>query len=118
MAPKQELQNNDIGELWKRYKPLEGRDDHADLILALIRKLIIQAARDIAYGSWRERLSHPPRIISEQDLTQAMNRVQEHLKKEAEPQGCAAQTRNGLMWTFENLNRTLTKEHFSRVGAT
>ena len=59
MAPKPELQNTDIGELWRRYKPLEGRDDHADLILALIRKLILQGARDMAYGSWRDKLSHP-----------------------------------------------------------
>ena len=61
MAPKPELQNTDIGELWRRYKPLEGRDDHADLILALIRKLILQGARDVAYGSWRDKLSHPLR---------------------------------------------------------
>jgi hypothetical protein len=69
MAPKQELQNNDIGELWKRYKPLEGGDDHADLVLGLIRKLILQEARDVAYGSWREKLSHPLRTygISEDE---------------------------------------------------
>jgi hypothetical protein len=53
MAPKQELQNNDIGELWRRYRPLEDRDDHAELVLALIRKLILQGARDMAYGSWK-----------------------------------------------------------------
>lgn len=61
MPAKIELQNNYIGELWRRYRPLEGRDDHADLILALIRKLIIQGARNIPYGNWRERLSHPCR---------------------------------------------------------
>lgn len=61
MAPKPELQNTDIGELWRKYRPLEGQDDQADLILALIRKLIIQGARDIPYGSWCERLSHPLR---------------------------------------------------------
>jgi hypothetical protein len=59
MARKQELQNTDIGELWRTYKPLEGRDDHADLILALIRKLILQGARDMAYGSWKDKLSDP-----------------------------------------------------------
>jgi hypothetical protein len=59
MAPKQELQDSYIGELWGRYRPLKGQDDHADLIVALIRKLILQGARDVAYGTWRERLSHP-----------------------------------------------------------
>ena len=61
MAPKTELQNTAIGELWRKYRPLEGRDDDADLILALIRKLILQGARDVAYGSWRDKLSHPLR---------------------------------------------------------
>jgi hypothetical protein len=56
---KPELSNRDIGELWRRYRPLEGRDHHADLIVALIRKLIIQQARDIPYGNWSEKLSHP-----------------------------------------------------------
>jgi hypothetical protein len=41
MASKPELQDNDIGELWRQYRLLDGRDDHADLIVALIRKLII-----------------------------------------------------------------------------
>ena len=40
MAPKPELQDSYIRDLWRRYNPLEGRDDHADLVLALIRKLI------------------------------------------------------------------------------
>jgi hypothetical protein len=61
MAPKPELQNTEIGELWRRYRPLEGRNRQADLILALIRKLIVQEARNIPYGTWRERLSHPLR---------------------------------------------------------
>jgi hypothetical protein len=61
MAPKPGLQDTDIGQLWRKYRPLEGRDDHADLILALIRKLVIQGARDMAYGSWRDKLSHPLR---------------------------------------------------------
>jgi hypothetical protein len=60
MAPKQELQNNDIGELWRRYRPLEDRDDHAELVLALIRKLILQGARDMAYGSWKVKLWTAP----------------------------------------------------------
>ena len=62
MAAKSELQDVEIGELWRKYRPLEGRDDHANLILALLRKLIIQGARNIPYGDWRERLSHPLRI--------------------------------------------------------
>ena len=61
MAPKTELRDSDIGELWRRYTSLERRDDQANLILALIRKLIVQQARNIPYGSWRERLSHPLR---------------------------------------------------------
>lgn len=64
MAPKPEkpeLQDSYIGELWRRYKPLEGRDDHADLVLAFISKLILLGARDVAYGSWRDKLSHPLR---------------------------------------------------------
>ena len=47
MAPKPEVADAEIGELWRRYRPLEGRDDHAGLILALIRKLIVQQARNI-----------------------------------------------------------------------
>ena len=58
---KPELRDTDIGELWRQYRPLEGSDDHADLIVALIRKLIIQEARNIPYGNWSERLSHPLR---------------------------------------------------------
>ena len=58
---KAELDDKHIGELWRRHRPLEGGDDHADLILALIRKLIVQQARNIPYGSWIERLSHPLR---------------------------------------------------------
>ena len=61
MTPKPELEDRYIGDLWRRYKPLEGRDDQADLILALIHKLIVQQARNIPYGTWRERLSHPLR---------------------------------------------------------
>ena len=56
-----ELQDMEIGQLWRRYKPLKGADANADLVLALIRKLIIQEARNIPYGRWRERLSHPLR---------------------------------------------------------
>ena len=36
MTSRQELQDKEIGALWRLYRPLEGRDDHADLILALI----------------------------------------------------------------------------------
>ena len=34
-----------IGELSRRFRSLEGRDEYADLIVALIRKLSIQTAR-------------------------------------------------------------------------
>jgi hypothetical protein len=46
-TPKAELKHVYIVELWRHYRPLGGRDDHADLIHALIRKLIVQQARDI-----------------------------------------------------------------------
>ena len=42
---KEELEDKDIGELWRRYRPLEGRDDQADLVVALVRKLVVQGAR-------------------------------------------------------------------------
>jgi hypothetical protein len=58
---KPELHDTNIGELWRQYRPLQGRDDTADLIVALIRKLIVQQARNIPYGNWQERLSHPLR---------------------------------------------------------
>jgi hypothetical protein len=57
MAPKLEIGDCEIGELWRRYRPLEGHDDQANLILALIRMLIVQQARNIQYGKWPERLS-------------------------------------------------------------
>jgi hypothetical protein len=34
-----------VGELSRRFRSLEGRDEYADLIVALVRKLTIQAAR-------------------------------------------------------------------------
>ena len=58
-------------------------------------------------------------IISDDDLTESMNRVQEHLKKEAENRKvCTAETRNGLTCIKKFLHKTCTKGHFSRVGAT
>ena len=56
---KEELEDKDIGEWWRRYRPLVGRDDQADLVVALVRKLVVQGARNIPYGNWQERLSHP-----------------------------------------------------------
>jgi hypothetical protein len=56
---KPELMDKEIGDLWRLYRPLEGRDKYADLVMALLRKLVIQGARNIPYGDWRERLSHP-----------------------------------------------------------
>jgi hypothetical protein len=53
-----DLEDKAIGELWRRYTPLRGTHP-ADLILALIRKLIAQHALLIPYGYWRDRLSHP-----------------------------------------------------------
>lgn len=34
-----------VAELWRRSRLLEGRDEHADSIVALIRKLMIRAAK-------------------------------------------------------------------------
>jgi hypothetical protein len=59
MTTKPELPDREIGELWRRYKPLEGQDASTDLIIALVRKLVIQGAKDIPYGNWEEKLSHP-----------------------------------------------------------
>jgi hypothetical protein len=60
-ASLRDLQDKDIGELWRRYRPLHGSDAVADLILALIRKLIVTSANSIPYGSADERLTHPLR---------------------------------------------------------
>jgi hypothetical protein len=59
MTIRPELQDKEIGELWRRYKPLEGNDATADLVMGLLRKLVIQGARNIPYGNWQERLTHP-----------------------------------------------------------
>ena len=55
------LQNQEIGDLWRRYKSLEGKDETADLILAMIRKLVSVGADGIPYGDWKDRISHPLR---------------------------------------------------------
>jgi hypothetical protein len=34
------LDDKEVGELWRRYKPLAGQDSIADLAVALIRKLV------------------------------------------------------------------------------
>ena len=86
---KSELEAAHIDELWRQYRPLEGRDHNADLILALIRKLVIQGARNIPYGNWRERLSHPLRTYgiseAEWDLTaRAGSRSRECRRESAE----------------------------------
>jgi hypothetical protein len=60
-ARRKTLQNREIGELWRRYKPLEGKDDTADLVIAMIRKLIAVGADAIPYGAWKDRVSHPLR---------------------------------------------------------
>ena len=53
-----DLEDKAIGDLWRRYHPLRGSEP-ADLIVALIRKLVIQQALMIPYGDWKDRLSHP-----------------------------------------------------------
>lgn len=58
-------------------------------------------------------------IISDDDLTESMNRVQEHMKKEAEIRKVVtAETRNGLTWPKKNIHISCTKGHFSRVRET
>jgi len=58
-------------------------------------------------------------IISDDDLTESMNRVQEHMKKEAEIRKVVtAETRNGLTWPKKNIHISCTKGHFSRVRQT
>jgi hypothetical protein len=55
------LDDKDIGELWRLYRPVQGRDPGADLVLALIRKLVCDQALSVLYGNWKDRLSHPLR---------------------------------------------------------
>jgi hypothetical protein len=55
------LPDEDVGKLWRQYKLLRGKDATADLIVALIRKLIIELALAIPYGNWEDKLSHPLR---------------------------------------------------------
>jgi hypothetical protein len=55
------LTDDEIDDLWRRYRPLHGKDATADLILALIRKLVTELALAIPYGNWNDRLSHPLR---------------------------------------------------------
>jgi len=52
------LENKEVGELWRRYKPLEG-DSTADLVLGLIRKLVFDGAHAFPYGDWAGRVTHP-----------------------------------------------------------
>ena len=53
-----ELKDN-VGELWRRYRSLEPQDANADLVMALIRKLIVQQAvvnlRDTEWSRLRAR---------------------------------------------------------------
>ena len=60
-SPQRELEDKRIGELWRRYRPLQGKDAVADLVLALIRKLVIVHGNSIPYGYWEDRLTHPLR---------------------------------------------------------
>lgn len=53
------LTDHEVGDLWRRYRPLQGTDPTADLILGLIRKLVTELARSVPYGSWNDRLMHP-----------------------------------------------------------
>jgi hypothetical protein len=56
------LANHEVGELYRHYPPLQGKDPSADLVLALIRKLVHDQAMAIPYGDWVDRLSHPLRV--------------------------------------------------------
>jgi hypothetical protein len=53
-----ELQDKQIGDLWREYKPLKGKGAAADLVLALLRKLVSDRAYSIPYGNWSDRLHH------------------------------------------------------------
>jgi hypothetical protein len=59
--PERALEDQQIGELWRKYRPMEGKDTTADLVIALIRKMVLELAWNVPYGSWRERESHPLR---------------------------------------------------------
>ncbi len=55
------LEDHEIGELYRHYQPLQGKDPTAELVLALIRKLVHDQAGAIPYGNWVDRLSYPLR---------------------------------------------------------
>ena len=55
------LPDDEIGRLWRHYKPLRGTDAAADVIVELIRKLVTEVAIAVPYGNWNDRLSHPLR---------------------------------------------------------
>lgn len=52
------LNYKQIGDLWRQYRPITGKDAAADLILALLRKLVTDRANSIPYGNWTDRLHH------------------------------------------------------------
>jgi hypothetical protein len=56
-------------------------------------------------------------IISDNDLTGSMNRVQAHLKKEAEIRKVVPLKRSGLTWIKKFFHKTCTKGHFRGWGA-
>jgi hypothetical protein len=53
-----ELSDQEVGELWRRYRQSAGKDPSADLVLRLIRKLVRELAWNVPYGSADERLGH------------------------------------------------------------
>jgi len=56
------LEDHKVGELHRHYQALQGKDPTADVVLALIRKLVHDQASAVPYGNWVDRLSHPLRI--------------------------------------------------------
>jgi len=40
LSTARKAEDHEVGELYRRYQPLQGEDPTADLLLALIRKLV------------------------------------------------------------------------------
>ena len=61
MASKKELEDKQIGELWRRFRPASRQGYGGRSYLIVIRKLVVELAWNIPYGSWNDRLTHPLR---------------------------------------------------------
>lgn len=51
---------NDLqtGGLWVQYQSLRGKDKAADAVLATLRVLVQDRAREIPQGDWKDKVTH------------------------------------------------------------